>query len=190
MLKRVYIYELSQYNIADFCKPYGYGKEKPMPKYKKCPRCELNYIPVEKEYCSICEAELKGQLFDYDIDEDEEEGLCPRCRVNYVNEGEKYCEQCLAEIEAEKEKSHTSEFAWDEPEDDGSNEDFDDDLIDDDLLVHDSLDAIGEEEDEEDDDEEEQEQDYFEDDIEDIGDIGEEDDDDEDDEEDEEDDED
>lgn len=37
-------------------------------KYKKCPRCELNYIPVEEEYCDICHRELLGEKFNLDVD--------------------------------------------------------------------------------------------------------------------------
>ena len=29
-----------------------------MPRYKKCPRCELNYILEEDDYCEVCRAEL------------------------------------------------------------------------------------------------------------------------------------
>ena len=81
-----------------------------MPKFKKCPRCEINYIPEDKEYCPICEAEMRGVVDTVpDDDEDLEEGLCPRCHTNYVAEGEKYCEQCLKEM-AEKDSSDST--AW------------------------------------------------------------------------------
>ncbi len=73
-------------------------------KYKKCPRCEINYIPVDDDYCEICKKELKGQLV-FDIIDEEEidydaEGICPRCKTNYVADGEKYCHQCLVELES------------------------------------------------------------------------------------------
>ena len=29
-----------------------------MGKYKKCPRCELNYILETEDYCPICKAEM------------------------------------------------------------------------------------------------------------------------------------
>ncbi len=72
-------------------------------KYKKCPRCEINYIPIEDDYCEICKKELKGQLV-FDIIDEEDidfdaEGICPRCKTNYVADGEKYCHQCLIELE-------------------------------------------------------------------------------------------
>lgn len=28
-------------------------------KYKKCPRCELNYILEDEDYCPVCKAEMK-----------------------------------------------------------------------------------------------------------------------------------
>jgi len=56
-----------------------------MAKYRKCPRCEVNYILEEEEMCSVCIAELEGI-----IDKDLEEELCPRCEKNYVVPGEKY----------------------------------------------------------------------------------------------------
>ena len=31
-----------------------------MVKYKKCPRCELNYIEEDKDYCDVCLAEMQG----------------------------------------------------------------------------------------------------------------------------------
>ena len=28
----------------------------------KCPRCELNYIREEEQYCSVCKREMKGEV--------------------------------------------------------------------------------------------------------------------------------
>lgn len=137
-------------------------KGEQMAKFKKCPRCELNYIPIEEDYCSICKEELKGLLVEDIEEDDEEEGLCPRCRTNYVNDGEKYCERCLQEMEAEKEKSSDDLFWEEEPEEDGMN---DDDLIDDMLDDADiaSLGELADEEFEDDyDEDEESEPDYIE----------------------------
>ena len=52
--------------------------------YIKCPRCDLNYIREEEEYCDVCKAELKfcPQLI-FAVDEDEVEmgeKLCPFCK--------------------------------------------------------------------------------------------------------------
>ena len=41
--------------------------------YIKCPRCDLNYISEEQEYCDVCKAELKkGPKLLFANDDDEE----------------------------------------------------------------------------------------------------------------------
>lgn len=116
-----------------------------MPKYKKCSRCDINYIQEDKEYCDICEAEMKGVTFEEVVD-DEEAELCPKCRVNYLNEGETICEGCQALIDAEEKKVASriaEEYEWDK--DDNS----DDATVDeDDIVMPDevSLEGLAEEE--------------------------------------------
>ena len=69
-----------------------------MGKYKKCPRCELNYILQEEEMCDICKAELgldsRIVLLDDIIDDDEPLKLCPVCKTNYIGMDEDMCENC------------------------------------------------------------------------------------------------
>lgn len=55
-------------------------------KYKKCPRCELNYIPEEEEYCTICIEELAGiseerccYVCGKILDDEEENDICREC---------------------------------------------------------------------------------------------------------------
>ena len=119
-----------------------------MAKYKKCSRCELNWIPVEEDYCDVCKAELKIGGATLLEDEDEDEMLCPVCHTNYLEPGEKICAECArktgkngADEEYEKDDQPeeddenkvsfdelAEEEAWndfDEPFDD--NEDFDSD---------------------------------------------------------------
>ena len=62
-----------------------------MPKYKICPRCELNYIKEDQDLCDVCKAQLNNS----DIFEEEEEEICPLCNQNFVEPGEKYCAECL-----------------------------------------------------------------------------------------------
>ena len=62
-----------------------------LPKYKICPRCELNYIKEDEDLCEVC----KAQLSNSDIFEEEEEEICPLCNQNFVEPGEKYCAECL-----------------------------------------------------------------------------------------------
>ncbi|MGN1223309.1 MAG: hypothetical protein ACI4T1_04190 [Christensenellales bacterium] len=62
--------------------------------YKRCPRCELNYIPKKDKLCKICQAEVdslgKPDAF-------AEMQICPICKVNYISEGEDMCEYCAEE---------------------------------------------------------------------------------------------
>ena len=61
-----------------------------MAKYKKCPRCELNYIKVEDEYCPVCLAEMK--LVPEDNSNDLE--LCPVCGQNFMSVDQVMCDEC------------------------------------------------------------------------------------------------
>lgn len=67
-----------------------------MAKYKKCPRCEINYILIDEDYCELCKEELAGTVNNYDLDVDEADDaeLCPVCHKNFLNPGEKICEDC------------------------------------------------------------------------------------------------
>lgn len=79
-------------------------------KYVICPRCELNYIREDEEYCSVCKAELENQetLTDVLEEEDKEVILCPVCKINYITVNEKMCQQCKIE-----QKSHAvAEKDW------------------------------------------------------------------------------
>ncbi len=70
-----------------------------MGKYKKCPRCELNYILETEDMCDICKAELGYKtdlvLLDDIIDDEEPLKLCPICKTNYIGMDEKMCESCF-----------------------------------------------------------------------------------------------
>ncbi len=81
-----------------------------MPKYKKCPRCELNYILETEDYCPVCKDELKG-IVTNDLElEEEYTKICPRCGVNLVSDDAEYCETCRAEM-AEIASIHDAEDA-------------------------------------------------------------------------------
>ncbi len=79
-----------------------------MVKYKKCPRCELNYIEEDKDYCDVCLAEMQGgklKFADLDEDEDSEKTeLCPVCGENFMRPGEKMCDECKKNAEYEEEE--------------------------------------------------------------------------------------
>lgn len=67
--------------------------------YKRCPRCELNYIKKGEDYCSVCVNEMNSRHDDLACDIDLE--LCPICKTNYITEDEIMCASCAAEKEAE-----------------------------------------------------------------------------------------
>lgn len=92
-----------------------------MPRYIKCPRCELNYIEEDKELCEVCLAERQGRhlrfadIDEFDVDDVEKTKLCPICGENYIYPNEKYCEDC-------KDKSNLAEDDDIEPEDEQDDE--------------------------------------------------------------------
>ena len=59
-------------------------------KYKKCPRCELNYILVDEDLCPVCKAELK--LTPAEDDSDLE--LCTLCGKNLITVDQVMCDEC------------------------------------------------------------------------------------------------
>ena len=95
-----------------------------MGKYKKCPRCELNWIPNEEELCEVCKVELgKASKLSLLEDEDDEmtglgERICPICNENYLDADEDMCQSCRAKrAEKELDKSDDDE-GWEEYMDD------------------------------------------------------------------------
>ena len=44
----------------------------------KCPRCELNYIREEEQYCPVCKREMKGESHNDPFE------LCSICNENPV----------------------------------------------------------------------------------------------------------
>ncbi len=63
-------------------------------KYKKCPRCQLNYICEDKEMCKVCQDETMGiqSLFDQISDV----LVCPYCGKNTLGLDDVMCRSCLA----------------------------------------------------------------------------------------------
>lgn len=65
-------------------------------KYKKCPRCELNYIVADEEICIVCKDELSGKKSIFD---EEEQLICPFCQRNCLTPQELMCPACRAKRE-------------------------------------------------------------------------------------------
>ncbi|MDE6188766.1 MAG: hypothetical protein K2G37_00570, partial [Clostridia bacterium] len=112
--------------------------------YIKCPRCELNWILEENEYCDVCKAELGVEGFTLLEDEDEDM-LCPVCGANYIEHGERMCSECKSKqkdevgnyetesASSDDEQSNIEVISFDELEQEESEEKFDiyDDAFDD-----------------------------------------------------------
>ena len=58
----------------------------------KCPRCELNYIREEEQYCSVCKREMKGESHEDPFE------LCSICNENPVMPGRDVCYLCYKEM--------------------------------------------------------------------------------------------
>lgn len=123
--------------------------DKGKPRFKKCPRCELNYIKANEEYCPVCLAELRlcGETSAL---EDEFE-LCPVCGQNFITSEQTMCEECAkAKSVEDDESSEPINDAETTPEDDWQDDEpaLDDDV---ELVSFSDLEAKEDEEDEEDD---------------------------------------
>ena len=63
-------------------------------KYKKCPRCQLNYIREDWDICSVCQDELAGKKSIFD--EEEEVLICPYCNKRTMEIDQVMCHFCQA----------------------------------------------------------------------------------------------
>ena len=106
-------------------------------KYKKCPRCELNYILVDEELCQVCKTELKLAPSE---DEDDME-LCTLCGKNLITVDQVMCDECarkrniddvVDEVSDDDEEGDGKDTVseWDQQKDDdlGGMVDADDDV--------------------------------------------------------------
>lgn len=94
--------------------------------FKKCPKCELNYIREDEQYCNVCLREMRRVAGKVKRDEDDEEVLiCTECGEAPAVRGSELCAECLKEqkrqVELENAATLDGEFSdeLDEPEDDG-----------------------------------------------------------------------
>lgn len=62
--------------------------------YKKCPRCALNYIRSDEDYCEVCKVELSGlspKRYCYvcgKLLSDDEEDVCSDCLADNAEKSE------------------------------------------------------------------------------------------------------
>lgn len=102
--------------------------------YKKCPRCNLNYIQDVDVLCKICLDEV-GKAIRANGDDEEEYDICSECGDNIIKAGEEMCYQCLMEhMKDEVEEIRRKKDEWgdflpkDDEEDIFENEDEDGEL--------------------------------------------------------------
>ncbi|SFQ12664.1 hypothetical protein [Caldicoprobacter faecalis] len=80
--------------------------------YKKCPRCNLNYIKDTESLCKVCLEEVGKSL--NDTDREEEYDICPECGENIIEPGEEMCYQCAMEHMKEAEEDRIESEGWDD----------------------------------------------------------------------------
>ncbi len=64
-------------------------------KYKRCPRCGLNYITENQRLCKVCIDEIEGRKSIFD-EETFGELLCPYCEKNPIDIDDIMCAECRA----------------------------------------------------------------------------------------------
>lgn len=81
--------------------------------YKKCPRCNLNYIKDSDLLCKICLEEVGKAI--RNNDEEEEYDICPECGENIIKSGEDMCYQCMMEqVKDEIDEVERKEGEWED----------------------------------------------------------------------------
>jgi predicted amidophosphoribosyltransferase len=92
----------------------------------KCPRCELNYIREEEQYCDVCRRELKraqarGRQIEDEAGDEDEVIICTECGEAPAVRGGELCPACLKEQKRQAELENAADL--DEDYDDDSDED-------------------------------------------------------------------
>lgn len=64
-------------------------------KYKRCPRCGLNYITEDQRFCKVCLDEIEGRKSIFDED-GFDELICPFCEKRPVDIDDIMCAECRA----------------------------------------------------------------------------------------------
>ena len=59
---------------------------------RKCPRCELNYIRDDEQFCSVCRRSMKGET-----ESEDAAVMCTECGENPAVRGSELCAICLRE---------------------------------------------------------------------------------------------
>ena len=108
-----------------------------MAKYKKCPRCELNWIKEDEDLCDVCKAELKiggMSLIEDDEDESWRDFVEEDGEVEPLDENDEIMLSQLEDEEAENEYDLEDEENFDDADtsyDYDDDDDFESDYVDD-----------------------------------------------------------
>lgn len=95
---------------------------------KKCPKCELNYIKNDEQYCNVCMREMKKAISRHKQEEEEAEIImCTECGEAPAVKGGELCAECLREAKRQTELENATELGVDFDEDDEDDEDIEDD---------------------------------------------------------------
>lgn len=62
--------------------------------YKKCPRCELNYILDTEKMCTVCQKDVSGEKEADDMIE-----MCSECGENPAMPGQELCSECYKALQ-------------------------------------------------------------------------------------------
>ena len=80
--------------------------------FKKCPKCELNYIRDDEQYCNVCLREMRRIASKAKREEDEEEVLiCTECGEAPAVRGSELCAECLKEQKRQVELENAADLA-------------------------------------------------------------------------------
>ena len=96
---------------------------------RKCPRCELNYIQEDEDYCKVCKREMKGE------DVAEEVEMCTVCNeaisvdvgIDPVSSMDEIISDSDDDIPAGEYKEIEDDLSLDEMSDEEQKDDEDDD---------------------------------------------------------------
>ena len=81
---------------------------------RKCPKCELNYLRDDEEYCYVCAREMKRAAARGKQQEEEEILICTECGESPVVRGSELCAECLKEQKRQAELENAVDLV--EPE--------------------------------------------------------------------------
>lgn len=90
---------------------------------KKCPKCELNYIKDDEQFCNVCLREMKRTFARDKAPEEDEVIMCTECGEKPAVRGSELCVDCLKEAKRQVELENAAEL----------DADFDEAIADDDV---------------------------------------------------------